>query len=86
MVRKQYIISLSPVAHIYLSVNYAMFGYNNGLSPVRRQAMIKFNPHNLLNESLGTNYHWETKLVHDHILGEVPENTATSTNGVFLLT
>ena len=41
---------------IYVSVNYAIIGSDNGLSPGRRQAIIWTNTGILLIRPLGTNF------------------------------
>ena len=44
------------VTHIYASLNWVIIGSDNGLSPVRRQAIIWTNAGILLIEPLGTNF------------------------------
>ena len=47
---------LSPVTHIYASVNRASIGLDNGLSPIWRQAIIQTNAEILSIEPLETHF------------------------------
>ena len=44
------------VPHIYASVNWISIGSDNGLSPIRRQAIIQTNARSLSIGLLGTNF------------------------------
>ena len=48
--------SSSAAYHIYASMNWVSIGSDNGLSPVRRQAVIETNAGILLIGTLGTNF------------------------------
>ena len=51
------VLTLLPlVPHIYASVNRVRIGSDNGLSPIRRQTIIKTNAGLLSIESLKTNF------------------------------
>ena len=45
-----------PLSHIYVSVNWVSIGSDNGLSPIRRQAIIKTSAGLLSIGPIGTNF------------------------------
>ena len=62
--------SLRP-SDVYMSINYPTIGSYNGLSPIRRQAIIWTNSGILLIRNLGTNFNEILGKIHTFSLGVI---------------